>query len=575
MIITPIVALAFRTFVATSGRDLLADEDILRFLLSPIGLACLIVVGGLVIGAVVLEQAVLLRIVWASEAGRPLGIREAVVTTLADTLPTVKLGGLLAASVLLVAAPYVAGVGLLYWMLLTGHDINYYLADKPPVFWVAVVLAGVVLAAGGLVVAWWLVVRVLSIPILVVRRPGVREAIARSRQVTRGHLRMVAEWLGGWLAAVFLIPPLMLAGYLLVCGWLVHRIESLPLLTVTVGALLALHIALNVLLNLAAVVGFALIVWKLWKRLDNESAEIIEQRDTTTPATRTALATWNRRRVAAAAAVAVLLAAVVGATSLAGLELNDNVQTIAHRGGATYGPENSLAAIRQAIADRADWVEIDVQETSDGEVAVVHDRDLKRVAGEAVNINESTLAELQSYDIGSPVDTKFAGERVPTLADVLKLAKGKVGVVVELKHYGHNSRLEERVVEIIEDHEMEHQIMVISLDRASIAKIRKLRPDWPVGLLTAVAIGDLTKVDADLLAVNMEIATSAFIARSQVTGHKVAAWTVNDRGSMNRMISRNVDYVITDDVPLATEVIAERADMSLVQRWVSSLAANL
>ncbi len=207
VVIAPLVAVAFRAFVATSGRDVLADEDILKFVLSPIGIGCLLVVGGLALAALLLEQAVLLRIIWATAAGRTAPLREAAIGAIADTLPTLKLSGLLLASALVLAVPYLAGVAVVYWMLLTGHDINYYLADKPPVFWIAVVMAAGVLLVGGAMLMWWLVARVLSIPILVVRRTSVREAIALSQRISDGGHSEIARWLGGWLAVALLRHP--------------------------------------------------------------------------------------------------------------------------------------------------------------------------------------------------------------------------------------------------------------------------------------------------------------------------------------------------------------------------------
>lgn len=575
VVITPLVALAFRAFVSSSGRDVLADQDILRFVLSPIGLACMVCVGALVLATLVFEQAVLLRIVWASAAGENPRVRTAAAGAFADTWNTVKLGGVLVASALLLAAPYAVGLGLVYWWLLTGHDINYYLADKPPAFWAALALGAIVLLAGGAAFAWWVAARVLSVPILVVQRLNVRQAIERSKSLTAGRHAEVARWIAAWLAFVMLAPPLLLVEYLTVGGWLASRTESLPMLAFLVGVLTMVHMLLNFLVHVATVVGFALIVWNLWERLDDEAQATISSGATGESPATGPLVVWNRWRVAAVGLVLAMAAGLVGAASLAGIRLSDTVEIIAHRGGATHAPENSLAAVRQAILDNSDWIEIDVQETSDGKLAVVHDRDLKRVAGEPIEVHSATLEDLQQYDIGSGVSDSFRDERVATLNEVLDFSKQRVGVVIELKHYGFNQRLEERVVELVEQMEIEDEVMIISLDRASIAKVRELRPDWRIGLLTAVAVGNLNRVDADLLAVNQEIASPRLIGQAHLSGRQVAAWTLNDRQSLGKMISRGVDYVITDDVPLAQQVLAERREMSLIERWLTAVASQL
>lgn len=575
VLIAPLVALAFRAFVTSTGREVLADQDILRFVFSPIGMACLVCVGALSLASLVLEQAVLMRIVWASATGQQVRVRFAVSEALADTWNTVKLGGLLVASALLLALPYFLVLGLVYWWLLTGHDINYYLADKPPAFWGAVTLGAIALAAGAASLAWWTAARVLSVPILVVQRLEVRQAIERSKSITADRHGEVAGWLAAWLALVTLAPPLLLGGYLTFGRWLATSTESLATLAILVGLLTLVHLLLNFLVHVVTVVGFALVVWHLWERLDDNAQETLATAINTKSQAIGPRVAWNLWRVAAVAVVLVLVAGLVGAASLAGLRLSDRVEIIAHRGGATHAPENSLTAVRKAILSNCDWIEIDVQETSDGQLAVVHDRDLKRISGQSVEIHSTTLEALQEYDVGARMGDEFRGERVATLQEVLELCKRRISVVIELKHYGFSQQLEERVVKLVEQLEVEDQVIIISLDHKSIAKVRQLRPDWRVGLLTSVAVGNLNRVDADLLAVNKEIAKPRFIALTHSAGREVAAWTLNDRESLSRMISRGVDYVITDDVPLAQQVLAERDEMPLVQRWLKSLAARL
>ncbi|MCO6047837.1 glycerophosphoryl diester phosphodiesterase membrane domain-containing protein [Aeoliella sp. ICT_H6.2] len=574
IVIAPIVALAFRAFVEASGRTVLADEDILNFVASPIGALCLLCVGGLVLATVVLEQAVLLRILWTDAAGRRPHVISAISGAASDTWTTVKLGALLVASAVVLALPYVVALGLVYWWLLTGHDINFYLAEKPTAFWVAVALGGVIAVAAAVMLCWWFAARVMSIPLLVVRRLGVRESIAESRKLTTGKQWQIGRWLLGWLAVVVLAPAALFAIYLAVGNWLAGQFESLAALAVVVGVLTMVHLALSFVVHLITVIGFALIVWKLWRHLDESSTEVIGETPPEEESTNAAWLVWNRWRFGAVAIVAIGIAGLIGAASLAGLKLTDDVQIIAHRGGGAHGPENSLAAIRQAILDRTQWVEIDVQETSDDRLAVVHDRDLKRLAGSALEVHSSTLEQLEQLDIGNRFSPDFKGEQVTTLDAVLELCQGRVGVVIELKQYGFDKQLEQRVVDLVEQYDLADDVMIISLDSKMIAKIRQLRPQWRVGLLTAVKLGDLTRVDANLLAVRKDLATPSFIARAHFRDREVAAWTLNSRESLERMISRGVDYVITDDVPLAEQVLLERRELSLPERWLRALAAS-
>ncbi|RLA41366.1 MAG: glycerophosphodiester phosphodiesterase, partial [Gammaproteobacteria bacterium] len=143
---------------------------------------------------------------------------------------------------------------------------------------------------------------------------------------------------------------------------------------------------------------------------------------------------------------------------------------------------------------------------------------------------------------------------------------GRAKVVIELKYYGHDNQLEQRVIDIIEQTGMVDEIAIMSLKYEGIQKVRALRPQWNIGLLSATAIGDLSRLDTDFLAVAMGMASPGFIKRAHQAGRKVFVWTVNDRISMSRMISLGVDGIITDEPELARQVLAERADMNTVER---------
>jgi glycerophosphoryl diester phosphodiesterase len=255
-----------------------------------------------------------------------------------------------------------------------------------------------------------------------------------------------------------------------------------------------------------------------------------------------------------------------GAWLLNDIQTTDRVTIVAHRGAAGKAPENTLAAVRQAIADKTDWVEIDVQETADGHVVVVHDSDFMKLSGVPLKTWQASFEQVRQIDVGSWFSDEFADERVPTLKEVLETARGKAGVVIELKYYGHDQALEQRVVDIVEEANMVPDVAVMSLKYEGIQKMRALRPDWSIGLLSATAVGDLAGLDADFLAVSMGMARPGFIRRAQAAGRQVFVWTVNDPVSMSRMISLGVDGVITDEPDLARQVLADRADMSSMER---------
>ena len=254
------------------------------------------------------------------------------------------------------------------------------------------------------------------------------------------------------------------------------------------------------------------------------------------------------------------------------VRLGDGVRGIARRGAAGGAPENTLASVALALEHGADVVEIDVQETADGEVVVIHDSDLMKVGGNPMRVWEATFDEIRAVDVGSWFGPEFTGQRVPTLEEVLETCRGKAVVDIELKYYGHDEMLEQRVSDIVERTGMGDQVIAMSLKGDADVKMKGIRPEWDVGLLTAKAVGDLTTAEADFLAVHVGMANSAFIHRAHEAGKDVYVWTVNDRLNMSRMMSRGVDGVITDHPSLARLVLEERAEMSPVERLLVTAA---
>ena len=100
-----------------------------------------------------------------------------------------------------------------------------------------------------------------------------------------------------------------------------------------------------------------------------------------------------------------------------------------------------------------------------------------------------------------------------------------------------------------------------------------MRPDWKVGLLSSVAIGDITRLEADFFAINAKFANRAFIRQAHNRNREVMVWTVNDPISMSSMMSKRVDGIITDKPGLASNVRIERAEMEIHERMMIQLAS--
>ena len=573
VVLTPLIGLALQFFMSTSGSSVLADQDILFFVLSPVGLATLVVVGAVSLAILTLEQACLMAIGFGETRDLHVRTTDALWYGARHAWSAVMLALRIFIRVLLIALPFLVVGGLVYLLLLGEHDINFYLAERPPIFLFAAGAVAALMAVMAVLIIRRLLSWAFALPLVLFEGVGAAQALTTSVERTEGHKLLVGITLVAWGAAAALLSAVPLAVVGTVGRWTVPKFAgSMTILVIVMGGFLLLWGFLNLIVTLVNAAMFALLSVRLYDKLGASpdaqlSSKAISEK----------LATSDRRRLSmkwalAGLALAAVLAAVAGYLFMDNVRLEDDVIVIAHRGAAGSAPENTLASVALAVEQGADIVEIDVQETADGEVVVVHDSDLMRVGGAAIKIWEATHDEILQIDVGSWYGAEFSDQRVPTLEQVLEICRGQSWVDIELKYYGHNERLEERVAEVVERTGMVDEVVLMSLAHDLVLSMKALRPEWTVGLLTAKAVGDLTTSEADFLAVHVGIASHRFVRRAHAAGKEVYVWTVNDKLNMSRMMSRGVDGVITDHPALARQVINERAELSSAERLMVTAA---
>ncbi len=562
VLFAPLVGIIGQFLLKLSGKPVLADQDIIFFFLTPFGMAALILFGALLITIIAFEQASMMAISAGTIQGLRIGIMQALYFTARRSLSILSFSIRLVTRVLMITLPFLAAGGAVAWLLITEYDINYYLTEKPPVFLVAATFIGLILLTMIIVLVRKLFCWSLSLPLILFGGISPARSFVESENLIKGQKRLLFVALGIWAVTALFLGAIVMAGVQFLGSQLAPLFfDSISLLVFVLGGLVALWSLGNLLITTITSGSFACLLMNFHERygLDINTSDLVDTQQ------------GKLWRLTAPRFVLLLIggavvALLVGTWLLNGIQARDDVIVVAHRGAAGKAPENTLAAIRQAMKDEADWIEIDVQESADGEVVVIHDSDFMKLAGVDLKVWDGTLKQLQDIDVGSWFDPEFSAERVPTLSEVLEETSGSSRVVIELKYYGHDRQLEQRVVDIVEQAGMVDDVAIMSLKYDGIRKIRALRPDWRVGLLSATAIGNLAGLDLNFLAVNMGMATPGFIRRAQLAGKKVFVWTVNDQVSMSRMMSLGVDGIITDEPELARKVIAERSDLSSIER---------
>lgn len=238
---------------------------------------------------------------------------------------------------------------------------------------------------------------------------------------------------------------------------------------------------------------------------------------------------------------------------------------VGHRGARTAAPENTLAAFRTAVDMGADGVELDVMLSKDGIPVVHHDYKLGRTENGSGPLRKYTVAQLKRLDAGGWKDQRFAGQRIPTLAEVFQALDRQVIVNVELKTAAtFSDGLEQAVVAEIKRSHMVDMVVISSFNPFALMRVRDLAPLLPLGLLYAPdQPPHLSRawlrpfVQPQALHPRHDMVTSRFMTWARKKGYRVNTWTVNEPEEMRRLALLGVDAIITDTPDVLKEVLAE------------------
>lgn len=231
-----------------------------------------------------------------------------------------------------------------------------------------------------------------------------------------------------------------------------------------------------------------------------------------------------------------------------------DTQITAHRGSTLRAPENSLASIKEAISEGADFAEIDVQTTKDDVPVLFHDSTLKRISGISNEIKNLSYEEVSKIDNGSYVGPEFADEKIPSLESVLEEAKGKIKLNIELKPTKENDNVAEKTIELIKKYNMEDEVVVTSIDYDCLMQAKSYDPMIKYGYIIAVSVGNVENIDADFISIESSLVKPELITKLHNMNKEIHVWTVDSEDTAEDMIALGVDNIITDDVPMVRKV---------------------
>jgi len=232
---------------------------------------------------------------------------------------------------------------------------------------------------------------------------------------------------------------------------------------------------------------------------------------------------------------------------------------IAHRGNSGVAPANTLIALRQAIELGVDMIEIDVNLTKDYIPVLIHDKNIENTTNGKGLVSSFTLADLKQLDVGSWKGKQFADERIPTLAEALDVAKGRVYLAVDLKD--ESAILE--MVKVIQDADMKDDVIICGCDVPTAQKVRRFDDQLTIVLNVDSELNELAKREdksefireyvrqacyahLSALNVNYKHVNEDLIKRAHLKALPVWTWTVDDEDDMRRLIEMGVDAIYTN-----------------------------
>lgn len=226
------------------------------------------------------------------------------------------------------------------------------------------------------------------------------------------------------------------------------------------------------------------------------------------------------------------------------------IDIFAHRAGGVNILENTLESAKSSIENGADWIEIDVQRTIDGEYVLFHDASMKRLSGKSLYIENSTYQEILSLQ-----------SNIVTLEKMIQTYKDRVKFNIEIKGT-HTDETALEVLRLVNRYQIEQSVLVTSQDYELIQNIELKQPSIQTGLIYFLALGNVATLNCDYLILEIGEANENTIRSIHDANKKAIVWTINDEDDLWDYIRMEVDGIITDDVPLLKSLIEERDNES-------------
>ncbi len=577
LIIFPLINLALRIAVHLSGYVYISNRVAIAFFTKPTTLLALLFIALLFSIFMIIELLFLSTLYHYSEQGIKINIKKFLDIGLRHTLTMLKMHHV---KLIIPAFFFIAIVQLLHFApLASTFDIPPIILDEMQNYrWLMMATYTSVLFVFVLFIETIFMVNIANIE----NTQGFR-LYQENRQHLRKHrLKLIVEFS---LLNIFL-NAVLYGSYLAIIGLVALFIQ------ITYGQALVLALLLTILYIIYAL--FALLAtfilipinfaWMNAWYYDNLGHQMSLKFPVPTDnaVKKQFKNAWVRLSIASIALLIFVLNAVNVVTFITQERLPLNFlnapDIVAHRGASLDAPENTLAAIQQALDDEADGIEIDVQLTHDEVMVLFHDSATGRTTDDSVSrrIDELTYEALKELDAGSWFDAHFAGEKIPTLKEALLLIDNQADVYIDLKTT--TPGIETMIIDLL--YELDYDlttVQILSFSTVALERFKAEEPNLKTVLLMPNFIGNfdqlirLPYIDAYAFRKEILINNPSYVDRIHHMDKSVYVWTVNEEGELRDVGFLGLDAIITDDPILAREVAYSQYTRTLYRALLKEL----
>lgn len=435
------------------------------------------------------------------------------------------------------------------------------------------------LLLGLVLLAVWMLRYIYILPYFVLEGCGYKEAKQRSKILSLGN-----KWKDGlvlvWTQVLFCAGYIVLAALGILVVLLVAKLcLELHLLNYVYTSAVwgLLEVIMLIVIAAGMPIGYGCISFLYYLHKDSNQEPVLQDGLKILP-----VEYGKLKRVRAAEALA-LAVGIAGSTLLIysssterlnpQVEYLRTIEVTAHRGASAFYPENTMAAFEGAAEFGADWIELDVQQSKDGQIFVMHDHNFYRTTGVRKFNWELTYREISQLDAGSYFSETYAGEKIPLLSEVIEFAKEKhIKLNIELKPTAMDENMEQRVVDLVREMDYADSCILSSQDYDALKTIKEYDEGITTVYVCSLAYGNVNRLKAaDGFSLEAGSVTPSMVTRIHNAGKQIYVWTVNSRKTVNRMIDLNVDNIITDRVAMVQECVYEEKTNDVIRQYVRFL----